>query len=95
MVGGGQGASQWVSRLPPCSIDARASLTKTHPELAAEMVAPFDPADYTHGSKAKVRWRGPAGHEWDATVANRVKGSGCPLCAAGAGGRATARTDGG
>jgi len=73
---------------PACSSDAKVSLSKTHPELAAEMLAPFDPADYTHGSKAKVRWRGPVGHEWEATVANRVKGSGCPVCAAGAGGRA-------
>jgi hypothetical protein len=52
------------------------------------MISPFDPDDYTHGSKAKVRWRGPVGHEWDATIANRVKGSGCPVCASGAGARA-------
>ncbi|MCX6432239.1 MAG: zinc-ribbon domain-containing protein [Actinobacteria bacterium] len=64
------------------------SLTVTHPELAAEMITPFDPDDYTHGSHVKVRWRGPAGHEWDATVSNRVKGSGCPVCSSGAGGRA-------
>lgn len=73
---------------PGCSSSTKPTLTQTHPELAAQMVAPFDPDDYTHGSKAKVRWRGPAGHEWDATIANRVKGSGCPVCAAGAGARA-------
>ncbi|MBK9739845.1 MAG: zinc-ribbon domain-containing protein [Actinobacteria bacterium] len=73
---------------PTCSAQERHPLTETHPGLAAEMMAPFDPDDYTHGSKAKVRWRGPVGHEWEATVANRVKGSGCPVCAHGAGARA-------
>ncbi len=52
------------------------------------MLPPFNPDDYTHGSKTRVRWRGPAGHEWEATIHNRTKGSGCPVCARGAGGRA-------
>lgn len=73
---------------PVCSGQDRQSLSVTHPDLAAEMIAPFDPDDYTKGSKAKVRWRGPVGHEWEASVANRVKGSGCPVCASGAGARA-------
>ena len=73
---------------PACSRSASPSLSITHPELASQMVAPFDPDDYTHGSKARVRWRGPVGHEWDATIANRVKGSGCPVCSQGAGARA-------
>lgn len=73
---------------PSCLRAQRPPLAVTHPELAAQMLPPFDPSDYTHGSKAKVRWRGPAGHEWEATVANRVKGSGCPVCSTGAGARA-------
>jgi hypothetical protein len=73
---------------PTCSRADNPPLPVTHPLLAAQMAAPFDPWDYTHGSKAKVRWRGPAGHEWEATVANRVKGSGCPVCSSGAGARA-------
>ncbi len=73
---------------PRCGQSDRLPLTVTHPDLAAEMIAPFDPADYTHGSKARVRWRGPVGHEWEATVGNRVKGSGCPVCAHGSGARA-------
>lgn len=75
-------------RCPECDSKEHPSLVVTHPLLAAEMIAPFDPADYTQGSKAKVRWRGPVGHEWDATVGNRVKGSGCPVCAFGSGARA-------
>jgi protein-arginine kinase activator protein McsA len=73
---------------PSCARTDSPSLTVTHPELASQMVAPFDPSDYTHGSKVKVRWRGPVGHEWEATIANRVKGSGCPVCSRGAGAKA-------
>ena len=78
---------------PTCARAERPPLAVTHPELAAQMVPPFDPADYTHGSKAKVRWRGPAGHEWEATIANRVKGSGCPVCSTGAAARARQRPE--
>ena len=90
--------TEWVAEIrarakgyrpcPTCSRGTRRSLSVTHPELAVEMVEPFNPDDYTHGSKAKVRWRGPVGHEWEATIANRVKGSGCPVCARGSGARA-------
>ena len=73
---------------PSCSKTEKPPLSVTHPELAAQMMAPFDPDSFTHGSKAKVRWRGPIGHEWEATIANRVKGSGCPVCSHGAGARA-------
>ena len=73
---------------PTCSADEHPPLTVTHPDLAEQMVEPFRADDYTHGSKRKVRWRGPLGHEWEATVANRVKGSGCPVCAIAAAARA-------
>jgi hypothetical protein len=73
---------------PSCTRSTTPPISVTHPELASQMLPPFDPSDYTHGSKAVVRWRGPVGHEWEATVANRVKGSGCPVCSRGAGGRA-------
>lgn len=73
---------------PTCSQRTHPPLSQTHPEIAAQMLPPFNPDDYTHGSKAKVRWRGPRGHEWEATIHNRTKGSGCPVCARGAGGRA-------
>lgn len=32
------------------------------------------------GSKKKVWWIGECGHEWQATVDSRVRGSGCPKC---------------
>ena len=34
----------------------------------------------TIGSNTKVWWKCSLGHEWEATVGNRNKGSGCPYC---------------
>jgi hypothetical protein len=34
----------------------------------------------THGSNKKVWWKCPHGHEWEARISNRSKGSGCPYC---------------
>ena len=31
-------------------------------------------------SVQKVWWKCSKGHEWQATIANRNKGSGCPIC---------------
>lgn len=76
---------------PTCHRAEHPPLSITHPQLAAQMVDPFDPDDFTHGSKARVLWRGPLGHEWEAPVANRVKGSGCPVCARDSRGRARQR----
>lgn len=38
------------------------------------------PADVTVSSHKKVWWKCSKGHEWQATIANRSKGSGCPVC---------------
>ncbi|MCS5669427.1 MAG: zinc-ribbon domain-containing protein [Dehalococcoidia bacterium] len=38
------------------------------------------PDDITTSSKKKVWWLCEHGHEWEAVVGNRTKGSGCPLC---------------
>jgi DNA-directed RNA polymerase subunit RPC12/RpoP len=35
----------------------------------------------TPGSHKRVWWLGRCGHEWQARVFNRSKGSGCPVCA--------------
>ena len=34
----------------------------------------------TIGSNEKIWWKCTLGHEWQATVGNRSKGSGCPYC---------------
>ncbi len=42
----------------------------------------IDPAMVGAGSNKKVWWKcSVCGHEWEAAISNRVKGSGCPVCA--------------
>ena len=41
----------------------------------------FKPEHFTSGSGKKVWWKCPKGHEWEATIANRNRGKGCPECA--------------
>ena len=59
---------------------------KTVQEYAPQLVLEWakrneiSPADVTIGSHKKVWWKGNCGHEWEAIVKNRVKGSGCPYC---------------
>lgn len=38
------------------------------------------PMDISPNSSKKVWWKCSKGHEWQATIANRNKGSGCPYC---------------
>ncbi len=40
----------------------------------------IEPSEITRGSNAKVWWKCAKGHEWEAIVANRSKGAGCPKC---------------
>jgi len=47
-----------------------------HPSKNADLT----PSDVTTGSKKKVWWQCEKGHEWEATVANRGNGKGCPFC---------------
>lgn len=58
----------------------KAPLSLTHPQLSAEAVG-WDPSEFFAGSNKKVLWRCSLGHEWDSIIANRAKGSGCPVCA--------------
>lgn len=41
---------------------------------------PLTPDQVTPNSSKKVWWKCPEGHEWEAPIANRNRGSGCPLC---------------
>ena len=38
------------------------------------------PEDFTANSHKKVWWKCEKGHEWQATIANRNNGTGCPYC---------------
>ena len=48
-----------------------------HPTLNGERT----PNDVTIGSDKKVWWLCEKGHEWEASIINRSKGTGCPYCA--------------
>lgn len=60
-------------------------LATTHPALAAQWHATkndnLTPFDVTAGSTKRVWWSDEYGHEWEASVSNRGKGTGCPTCA--------------
>ena len=56
-----------------------------YPELLAEWDysknVGIDPQNIMHRSKkVKAWWKCSEGHEWQALVANRTHGSGCPIC---------------
>ena len=59
-------------------------LADVRPELINEWSQrnlPLTPDSVTHGSHKIVWWKGKCGHEWRASVKNRViGGSGCPYC---------------
>lgn len=67
-------------RLP---IVGKTDFASQHPELLSEWnyerndIAPTEVTAY---SSKKVWWKCNEGHEWKATIANRVNGSGCPRC---------------
>jgi hypothetical protein len=55
------------------------------PELAAqwnyERNSGNKPEEFSPKSGKKVWWKCSKGHEWEAVVANRSNGNGCPVCA--------------
>ena len=61
-------------------------LATVNPELAKEwhptLNKDLTPYEVGSGSHKKVWWLCSKGHEWEATVANRNKRSGCPKCSA-------------
>ena len=77
--GNGAGCPYCAGKKP---VAGENDLATTHPELAQQWhernataaceVLPF--------SNKKVWWQCPEGHEWEAVVANRSKGAGCPFC---------------
>lgn len=60
-------------------------LATTHPNLVEEWDissnVSFSPTAVSAGSNARVWWRANCGHTWDAVIASRVAGHGCPYCA--------------
>ena len=60
-------------------------LASTHPDLARQWHSvkngSLTPRDIMAGTRRKVWWRCDKGHEWQAGVASRAAGTGCPVCA--------------
>jgi hypothetical protein len=56
------------------------SLSEKHPDLAAQADG-WDPRNVSAGSGQRLPWLCKFGHQWKASVNNRAKGRGCPICA--------------
>ena len=60
-------------------------LATTNPDLVVEWNyeknGNLTPENLIAGSEHKVWWKCAKGHEWQATIVNRNKGTGCPYCA--------------
>ena len=60
-------------------------LATTNPKLVQEWHPNknenITPNSITSGSSKKVWWKCELGHEWEATISHRNKGSKCPVCA--------------
>lgn len=77
------------SGCPVCAVWKRQksfqNLNMEHPELAVEWDREKNGGlafgETFGGSKKKVWWRCKRGHTWEATLSNRIRGSGCPVCA--------------
>ncbi|MBR5602485.1 MAG: zinc-ribbon domain-containing protein, partial [Clostridia bacterium] len=74
-------------------IDKEKSLAYCFPELAKEWHltknGELSPGQITYGSNKRVWWQcKKCGNEWQTSVANRVRGTGCPICAKAAQGLA-------
>lgn len=76
-----------INSLQRYTIEKSGSIAETHPEIAAEwhptkngVVTPYD---VSFGSQQIIWWRCKRGHSWQASVSNRIKGRGCPICHSG------------
>lgn len=60
------------------------SLAAKRPDIAIDWNfsknKPLTPRQVTFSSGKKVWWECEHGHEWDAKISNRVRGTGCPIC---------------
>lgn len=55
-------------------------LATSNPSLALEAFG-WDPSSFTENSNKSVSWRCKLGHTWEARIASRTNGRGCPICA--------------
>ena len=66
------------------TIERENSFVFTHPHLLSEWNgvknAPLQPENFARGSQKKVWWKCEMGHEWQAAISTRTRGSQCPYC---------------
>ncbi|WP_373370681.1 zinc-ribbon domain-containing protein [Brachybacterium paraconglomeratum] len=69
---------------PPKSPRGEA-LSTAHPEIATQWHptrnGELTPDQVSRGSHRRVWWACEQGHEWEAVINNRARGTGCPECA--------------
>jgi Probable Zinc-ribbon domain len=58
---------------------SKQNLAATHPQLAKEADG-WDAKSFATGSHQKMPWKCSKGHKWEARIAHRSRGSGCPIC---------------
>ena len=65
-------------------VEKERTLLLLNPQIAADWNyqknGSLKPENYTVSSGKKVWWKCDKGHEWQATIANRNGGTGCPYC---------------
>ena len=65
------------------AIKGKTDLRTTHPDIIPEWdfkKNKISPDEVSHGSSKKVWWLCDNGHEWEAIIHSRSKGTGCPYC---------------
>lgn len=66
------------------AVKGKNDLATLNPKLASEWNykrnGDSKPEDFATGSHKKVWWKCEKGHEWQAIINNRTKGTGCPYC---------------
>ena len=73
-------------RCPYCAgmrvLEGFNDLASVRPDLVAEWSPENEllPTQVNAQSHRKVKWKGLCGHEWEAEIRARVKGTGCPYC---------------
>ena len=67
-----------------CAVKGETDLQAVNPKLAKEWNYEknhgLTPMDVLPNSDKKVWWKCPKGHEWQAAISHRNRGSGCPIC---------------
>lgn len=76
--------TKWSRSCPQCSHVAKKPLSVKNPKLSQEWHPtknkPITPDQIWPNSSRKVWWKCQKGHEWEAIIADRNQGIGCPIC---------------